>query len=173
MTTYADYTPDEQRSLLASLEAAAVAVSAASLGRKEETASEGFAAASFVLASRADYVGNTLVSSVILALEQRLQAGERFPEYVEVAAAPDAHARAMDVLRSVVALLDARAAPDEASGYKDWLMRIAVVTAEAGKEEQGFLGRGGVVVNEAEREALAEIAATLGVEASLSDPRHD
>ncbi len=45
MTVYADYTSDEQRLLRASLQAAAVAVSAASPGRTEETVSEGYAAA--------------------------------------------------------------------------------------------------------------------------------
>jgi hypothetical protein len=39
-----------------------------------------------------------------------------------------------------------------------------VAVARAGKEDQGFLGRGGVLVNDAERAALASIAQTLGLE---------
>jgi len=164
MTVYQDFGPEEQRLLLASLEAAAVVISASSPGRKEETTSEGFAAASFVLDNRADYVGNTLVSSVILALEERLRSGERFPDYVEVASVPGARESSLGILRSVVELLDATATPEEAAGYKDWLSRIASAAATAGREDQGFLGRGGVQVNDAERAALQEIAAVLGIE---------
>ena len=64
MSVYSDYSPAEQRLLTSSLEAAAVFVSAASLGRSEETISEGFAAASLVLDSRDEYVSNSLVSSI-------------------------------------------------------------------------------------------------------------
>ena len=165
MTIYSELSADEQRLLRASLEAAAVAVSAASPGRKEETVSEGFAAASFVLDSRADYVSHPLVSSVIVAIEASLKAEQPFPDYVEVASAAGAREWALDTLRSVVTLLDARATPDDAAAYKDWLMRIASTVAEAGKEDQGLLGRGGVQVNDAERAALLEVAGVLGVTA--------
>jgi hypothetical protein len=164
MSVYSEYTADEQQLLRASLEAAAVVVSAASPGRKEETVSEGFAAASFVLDSRAAYVGNPLVSSVILALEARVRAEQPFPDYVEAASAVGAQQWAMDTLRSVAALLDTKATPDEAAGYKEWLVRIASTVAAAGKEDQGFLGTGGVQFNDAERVALQEIAGVLGTE---------
>jgi hypothetical protein len=162
MTVYSDYDADEQQLLRASLEAAGVAVSAASLGRKEETASEGFAAASFVLDNKDAYVGNTLVSSVIVELEAQARAEHPFPDYVKVASAPGAQQRSMGTLRSVAALLDAKATPEEASGYKGWLASIASTVAAAGKEDQGFLGTGGVQVNDAEHAALQEIAGVLG-----------
>ena len=165
MTVYDDYTDDEKQILMASMEAAAVAISAASPGRKEETVSEGFAAASFVLDSRANYVGNTLVSSIIFALEARVKAEEKMPNYVEVASRPDAGDWANRVLVDVVALLDAKATADEAKGYKAWLMEIATITAAAGKEDQGFLGRGGVAINDAERAAIKVVAEVLGVDA--------
>jgi len=165
MTVYSEYTADEQRLLRSSLRAAAVAVSAASLGRKEETGSEGFAAASLVLESRNAYVSNALVSSVIIELEAEVKADRTFQDFVKVASSPDAGQTAMDTLRAVVTLLDQKASHDEAVGYKGWLMRIATTTAEAGKEDQGFLGWGGVQVNDAERAALHSIAEVLGVEA--------
>ena len=164
MSVYSEYTADEQQLLRASLEAAAVAVSAASPGRKEETVSEGYAAASLVLGSRAAYVANSLVSSVIVELEARVRAEQPFPDYLKVASASGAREWAMDTLRSVVALLDAKATPDEAAGYKAWLQHIALTTAEAGKEDQGFLGTGGVQVNAAERVALQEIGEVLGTD---------
>ena len=64
-----------------------------------------------------------------------------------------------------MAAVDAGATPDEASAYRAWLLGIATAVARAGKEDQGFLGRGGVLVNDAERAALAELAGLLGLEA--------
>lgn len=166
MSVFSDYTADEQQLLIESLDAAGVVVSAASLGRGAETASEGIAVASLILDSRHDHVGNSLVSSVVLAIEERLRAEQPFPNYSDLAAAPGARQSALDTLRSVALLLDEKVAADEASGYKGWLVKIAQVAAEAGMEDQGFLGRGGVVVNDAERAAISEIAAVLGIEAS-------
>jgi hypothetical protein len=164
VTVIADYTDEEQELLRSAIEAAAVVVSAASPGRKEETVSEGYAAAEFVLESQPAYVGNTLVTSILVQLRADLDKGLVFPDYLELATAPGALDESMVVLGRVVALLDAKATLEEASGYKGWLMDIARVVAQAGKEDQGFLGRGGVLVNDAERATLESIARTLGVE---------
>ena len=166
MSVYADYSSDDQQVLRAGLAAAAVLVSASSPGRKEETVSEGYAAASYVLERRADYVGNTLVTSIIVELERRVHDEEPFPNYVEMASADGAGERAARTLRDVVAVLDAGSTPEEAAGYRGWLMQIGTKVAEAGKEDQGFLGRGGVLVNDAERAALDELARLLGLEAA-------
>ena len=166
MTVYSDYTEAEQRLLISSLEAAALVVSASSRGRKEEYVSEGFAATNLVLKSQEAYVANTLVSSIILELEREAKEQDReFPDYGKLAAADGARQRSLDTLRAVVKLLDSKATPDEAAGYKNWLLQIAQATAEAGKEDQGFLGFGGVAVNDAERAALADIASVLGIQA--------
>jgi hypothetical protein len=164
MTVIGDLGPEEQRIVLSSLEAAAVVVAAASPGRGEETASEGFAVAEFILESLKDHVANPLVTSSILALQERVERGERFPDFVELATRPGARDQAEGILRAASALLDAKASPDEAAGFKEWLVRIAMVAAQAGKEDQGFLGRGGVLVNDAERAALAEVESLLGVQ---------
>ena len=121
MTVISDFTPDEQRLLISSLDAAAIIVSAASPGRKEETASEGFAVAEFVLSSQAAYVANALVSSTILEVKRRVDAEVPFPDYVALASAPGAYDRAIAILREAVALLDTKSTPDEAAGYKAWL----------------------------------------------------
>lgn len=163
MTVIGDLTDDERRVLMAALQAAPVVISAASPGRKEETASEGFAAASAILQSRDAFVANPFVGSIIVAIEQRIHAEQPFPDYVAAATAPDAEAHALDALRAGAALLDARCTPREATGTKHWLLEIARVTAEAGKEDQGFFGRGGVMVNDKERAALALVAEALGI----------
>ncbi len=164
MTIYAEYTPEEQDVLRAGIQAAAVAISAASPGRKEETVSEGYAAAEFIMESGPRYVANTLVTSILAELQRRLKSEQVFPDYVKVASAPGAGEQAMANLRAVAALLDTKATAEEAAGFKGWLLDISQVVAKAGKEDQGFLGMGGVEVNDAERVALAAIAQALGVE---------
>ena len=165
MTLIGEFDPADQVLLMQGLEAAAVLISTASLGRKEETASEGFAMANHVLESAKDQIAHPLLMSIIQALEDRAAGGGAFPDYGKVVRAPDARDRAMGVVRSAVAAVNARATPDEASAYRAWLLGIATAVAQAGKEDQGFLGRGGVLVNDAERAALAELAGLLGLEA--------
>ena len=165
MTLIGELDPADQLLLMQGLEAAAVLISTASLGRKEETASEGFAMANYVLESASDHIAHPLLASIIQALEDRAAGGGAFPDYGKVVAAPDARDRAIGIVRSALAAVDAGATPDEASAYRAWLLGIATVVAQAGKEDQGFLGRGGVLVNDAERAALAELAALLGLEA--------
>ena len=163
MSLFTDYTPDEQQLLLRSLQAAAVAISAASLGRKTETVSEGFAAASLITERSEATVANPLITSVQFALDQRAKSGQPFPNFEKAASAPNAKAEAMQTLQQVAALVDAKSVPEVAQGYKRWLYEIAQRTAEAGKEGGNFFGRGAVLVNDAERDALAEIAQALGV----------
>ena len=165
MTIIAEYTEEEQELLRSAIESAAVAVSAASPGRSEETVSEGYAAAELVLGSQPRYVDNTLVTSILAQLHVDIKEGRVFPNYVELATEPGALQESMIVLGRVTKLLEAKSTPTEAAGYKRWLMEVAQAVAQAGKEDQGFLGRGGVMVNDAERSALESIARTLGVEA--------
>jgi hypothetical protein len=72
--------------------------------------------------------------------------------------------KAIDALRKVSALLDAKA-PVDAVAFKTWLRQIALSVAEAAKEG-GFLGFGGVAVSEAEKATLAEISSALNLPAS-------
>jgi hypothetical protein len=163
MTLIGDFGPDDQRLLLEALESAAVLVSVASPGRKEETASEGFAMAVYILDSAPEHIAHPLLASMIQALKDRAAAHGSFPDYNKLVEAPGARDRATATLRSAVAAVDAGATPDEAAAYRAWLLGIANAVAEAGKEDQGFLGRGGVMVNDAERAALRELAAMLEV----------
>jgi hypothetical protein len=165
MTLIGEFDPADQLLLMQGLEAAAVLISTASLGRKEETASEGIAMATYVLDSAKDQIAYPLLTSILRELEDRAGGGGAFPDYGKVVTAPDARDRARGVVRSAVTAVNAVAIADEAAAYRAWLLGIATAVAKAGKEDQGFLGRGGVMVNDAERAALAELAEMLGLEA--------
>ena len=94
MTVYAEFTAEEQRLLTQSIAAAATVVSVASPGSRADLVSEGFAPAEFVLDSLRTHVDNPLVSSVIVAIKDRIAADQPFPDYTHVATAEDAGARA-------------------------------------------------------------------------------
>lgn len=162
MSILSAYSPEEQMLLMEGPRLGAIVVSAASLGRKAETASEGYAAAKYVFESRGDYVGNALVSSIQYELEKRAHSDEKFADYVELASAPGAKDAELARLRLLADLLASKVDPDDAAGYKQWVVHAAVLASEAGKEGGGFLGRGAVQVNDAERAALAEVSAALG-----------
>jgi hypothetical protein len=164
MSVVADYTVDEQKLLMEGPRLGALVVSASSLGKSTETVSEGFAAADYVLNSREAYLGNTLVGSIQFALEGRAESGDPFASYVDLAEAPDALSNALARLRELAALLDRDPDAAEAAGYKDWVMNAAAAASAAGKEGGGFLGWGSVMVNDAEKAALDEVAAALGVQ---------
>lgn len=164
MSILIEYSSEDQRILLRSLQAAAIAVSAASPGRSAETVSEGIAAAAYVLDSRSDYLANTLVTSIQFEIQLRAEAEVPFPNFVERATAPGALEDAYAALRDVAALLDRADDPQEAAGFKQWLMNIAVHTALAGKEGGNWRGKGAVQISDAERAAVKQIAAILGVD---------
>lgn len=163
MSVLADFNAEEQRLLLSSLSAAAVAISAASLGRKVETVSEGFAAAQYILEVRQPYLANSLIGSLQYEIERRTASKESFPDFFQQATAPGAEGAAIETLAAVAALLDARTDAEEALGFKRWLLDIARITKEAGKEGGNFFGRGAVAVNDEERAAYARIEEALGV----------
>ena len=71
--------------------------------------------------------------------------------------------RAIEELRAVSALVDAKA-PEDAAGFKAWLREVAQKAAEAGNEG-GFMGFGGVAVSDVEKATLAEISTALGTSA--------
>ena len=81
--------------------------------------------------------------------------------YLDKSSVEAANAKLLESVRAKVAILDATAGA-EARPVKAWLYRVAVATAEAAKEGD-FMGIGGVRVNDAEKAALAELAAILQV----------
>ena len=161
MSLLTDYTVEEQALLMQGPRLGAIVVSAASPGRSADTFSEGVAAIQYAMGSQGEFIGNTLISSILYELDQLAKAEHKFAEYGKLAAAPDAGAQALTQLGRLADLLDLKSDPAEAAGYKQWVLNAATMASEAAKEGANFLGRGGVLVNDAEQAALAEIAAAL------------
>jgi hypothetical protein len=165
MSVLADYTDEEQFLLMEGPRLGAVVVSAASPGRGNETVSEGFAAIQYAMNRSGEFLDNTLISSIQFAVEQLGKTDHKFADYSKLATAPGAKDAALARLSELADLLDRKSTPAEAAGYKQWVMNAATLASEAGKEGGNFFGRGAVLVNDAERAALAEIAATLRIQA--------
>lgn len=92
--------------------------------------------------------------------EGRAKLQEALKQRLQGASAGDVVKRALENLREVSTILDAKA-PGDAAAYKAWLQAISQKVAEAAKEG-GTLGFGGVQVSDAEKLALEDIAKALG-----------
>ena len=66
-------------------------------------------------------------------------------------------------VREAVPLLEQKAAPGEVEDYKQFVLELAEKVASAHRE--GLLGLSGERVNDAERQAMQEVAEALGAEA--------
>jgi hypothetical protein len=70
-------------------------------------------------------------------------------------------ALASERLREAMAILEAKATPEEIDAYKRFVMTVAQAVASAHKEG-GFLGIGGKQISDAENQALDEVSTALG-----------
>ncbi|MCW5569348.1 MAG: hypothetical protein KIS84_14105 [Dokdonella sp.] len=87
------------------------------------------------------------------------------PKYEGAKDMPGLRAMILDDITKKTALVDAKAEANEAKDFKMWLYKVANDTAEAAKEGD-FMGIGGVKVNQAEKDALAQLATVMGVQAA-------
>ena len=105
-----------------------------------------------------------LVNSVTTDYQARTKKkqGLEPPKVEEGQEGEDGREPARQGLRQAAALLNEKCPPEEAAGFKQWLMTIAQEVAEADKEGSHF-GIGGVRVTDKEKAALAEIESFLGL----------
>lgn len=68
---------------------------------------------------------------------------------------------ASERVRAAVAIVDAKATPEEARAFRDFILTVAEAVANANREG-GFIGIGGKPVSESEQAALDELRSLLG-----------
>ncbi len=164
MASKSDFTPVEWRKLVQSPLLAGYAVSAADPSGFIGLLQEAFAAARMVSQAHAE-AGDALIKSVADELQTsggRADAREGVRTIVQGASLEEIKHRALDSLKQVAAVLDARAG-EHAAPFKSWLLAIASKVAEAGLEDT-FLGFGGIRMSEKEKATLAEISHALGLD---------
>jgi len=162
MANKASFTADEWKLLLESPMLAAMAVTAADPSGLWGVIKEGFAASGALAQAKADAESNALIRAVVADFETsegRSAARDGLKAKLAGGKPGELKPKAIDGLRQVAALLEAKA-PEDAPAFKAWLQGIAQRVAEASKEG-GFLGFGGVQVSDAEKATLAEISGAL------------
>lgn len=72
-----------------------------------------------------------------------------------------AKAKMLEDIKASMAIISAKGSPDEVDAYKKLMVDVAQNVANAAKEG-GFMGMGGVVVNDAEKQAMTDIRSAVG-----------
>ena len=163
MADKTNFTKEEWTLLLESPMIAGMAVTAADPSGLWGLLKESFAGGS-ALAQAASANTNALVKAVVTdfsSSEGRSTARDGLKAKFAASQPSDLKMKAIDSLRQVSALLDAKA-PDDAASFKAWLRQISQSTAEAATEGGGLFGVGGVQVSEAEKATLTGISNALG-----------
>jgi hypothetical protein len=161
MANKASFTQEEWARVVASPVMVGMAITAADPSGLWGLLKEGVASGWALLNAKQDANANALVRAVaedFAGGDGRTVVRDRLQSF-RGAQAADLKRKAVDELRAVSSIVDAKA-PEDAAAFKSWLRDIAQQAAEAGNEG-GFLGFGGVAVSDAERTTLAEISSTL------------
>jgi hypothetical protein len=163
MAVKTNFSADEWSAVLEGPVLAGFAITAADPSGIFGTLAEGWANAKELAAAKTS-ASDELIKSVaqdLFTSEGRASAHNGVAALLRGAKPEELKDRALDGLKRVVTLVDAKA-PSDAGAFKHWLSHIAQIVAEAGSEG-GFLGFGGVQVSEKEKATLAEINGVLGV----------
>jgi hypothetical protein len=162
MANKASFTTDEWNRIFGSPMVVGMAVTASDPSGLWGLLKEGMAGGWAMLEARQSPQSNELVKAVatdVATPETRDAARQALQAKFKVNDIGEIKSKAIEELRAVGALLDAKA-PSDAAAFKVWLRDIAQKTAEAASEG-GFLGFGGVPVSDAETATITEIASAL------------
>ena len=102
-----------------------------------------------------------LVSSLVSDLKEKSDNKESVAA-PEVKEDDEAREVMLQGVQNAADVLDAKCSPEEANGFKLWLLDIADAVAKADKEGSHF-GIGGIQVTEKEKTALTELRSRLGL----------
>jgi hypothetical protein len=72
-----------------------------------------------------------------------------------------AKAKMLDDIKQATTIVSTKGSADEVTAYKKLMVDVAQNVADAAKEG-GFMGIGGVQVNDAEKQAIGEIRSAVG-----------
>jgi hypothetical protein len=168
MANKANFTPEEWNRIVGSPMVVGMAVTASDPSGLWGMLKEGMAGGWAMLEARQNPQANELIKAVagdFASAETRDATRDALQAKFKVKDIAEIKTKAIDELRAVSALLDAKASGDSPA-FKSWLRDIAQKAAEAA-DEGGFLGFGGVPVSEAETATLGEIARALDAPSGL------
>ncbi|MCC7023114.1 MAG: hypothetical protein IT338_09810 [Thermomicrobiales bacterium] len=165
MTTRTDFSDDEWRLLTSMPQLAALGAMAAENDGPVSSTRELWASTNELFEAAKDgYPDNALVQAIAAAIG-RHDDGAGLPAADFDATGQEAlHMavveKALQTAPEVDRILDDRAMPEEAAGYREWIMGIARAGVEAAKT--GFLGLSGARVTQRESLFLNQLSTALG-----------
>jgi hypothetical protein len=152
MTTKSDFSPEEWKTVLEGPPSAGmIVITAAHGGMFRET----LAMSKAYVEARSQPGETELVDEVVKAKPAMDHTRYHSPE--------DLREKGLGHLRDAVALLEAKATPEELQGYRQFVLMLARKVAAAHRE-------GGQDESSAETDAIREIAAALGTSSSSGEP---
>jgi hypothetical protein len=143
MTTHAAFTPEEWETVLEAPTSAGMLVITASSGG---TIRETFSMAKAYTEARQQHGASELLDEIV-------STKPKVDRHVDSPA--DLEAKSLQHLRDAVALIQAKATPEELEDYRRFVLALAERVAHAHRED-------GVEVSDAERAAIEKIRAALG-----------
>lgn len=162
MTTKADFTEGEWKSLVRMPAVAGVAVILADesrpRGRRKEIAALERAAATIA----GDYADNALVQAALPDVQAYVKSAE-VQEYAREKQTDRALQIAVDMAKQATAILDARCEFLEADGFKRFVLQTGLAVAQAAADAE-FLGIGGQTLSLGERKTLLKLVDVMHVD---------
>jgi hypothetical protein len=164
MADKTSFTKDEWALLLRSPMNAGMAITAAEPSGLWGLLKESFAGSAELAHAAADPNANPLIRAVVadfMSGDGRAVARDGLKAEFANSKPAEMKTKAIDSLRQISAVLDAKA-PADAAAFKTWLRQISQKTAEAASEGGGLFG-GGTKVSDVEKATLGEISTALGI----------
>jgi hypothetical protein len=159
MTTKSDFTQDEWTALVRAPMVAGIAITLADPGGPIEVLKETTAVLKFATGTateqRDDLVGELAREMRALVEQRKNPAGDFKPRGAM------AGKEILDELSRANEIVSAKASPDEAEAFREWIMECAQRAAEAAKEG-GFMGFRAEQVSQGEKDMLAQLHGALG-----------
>jgi hypothetical protein len=156
------FTGDEWKTLLQSVMAPGLAVTAAEPSGLWGLLQESFASGKMLAKTKMDTGSNSLIKAVVddfATSEGRTVARDGLKESLSGKKPAEVKTACIEILRKVDGVLSVKA-PGDAAAFKNWLREISQSVAEA-STEGGFLGIGGVAISEAEFVPWAKLTVQL------------
>lgn len=158
MTTQADFTEEEWTKLYRAPLVAGMGVSLADIGGPIEMSKESLAAMKTAITPTE---GQGLVVDLSAGLKVVLDEKQNPMSDLKPESGADPRELILDELREANRIVTEKATPEEATGYRSWVVQSAKNAAEAAKEG-GFFGIGAVQVSEGEQTFLSKVEQLLG-----------
>lgn len=160
MTNKANFSESDWKKLVQAPSVAGMYITLASPS-VTDSVKESMAVASKISAAAKNSEGSGLISAVVEEFKSFANIREAQPKF-ESRDLDSIKSEAISALRAAASAANSGTDASDAAEYRQWVHDIATAAAEAAKEGD-FLGIGGVRVNDAEKAALADIAAALGL----------